>query len=61
MEAYLKNFEEVLDKGLKPLDTVVLRNTDPAHNSPDEKLRAGEGQSATAPPLELTPVQQPEK
>ena len=55
MDAYLKNFEQVLDKGLKPLGTVVLRNTDPAHNSPDEKLRAGEGRSAPAPELLAAP------
>ncbi len=57
MDAYLKNFEDVLDKGIKPLGTVVLRNTDPAHNSPDEKLRAGEG--PVTPAAWLDPIGAP--
>ena len=51
LEAYLKNFETVLDKGLKPLGTVVLRNTDPLHNSPDEKLRSTDGHEPGGQPL----------
>lgn len=51
LEAYLKNFETVLEKGLNPLGAVVLRNTDPLHNSPDEKLRSADGRESQAPPL----------
>lgn len=39
MEAYAQDLNKIMDKGLNPLGQIVLRNTDPAHNTQDEKMR----------------------
>lgn len=39
MEAYAQDLNKILDQGLNPLGQIVLRNTDPAHNTREEKLR----------------------
>ena len=39
MEAFAKDLGSIMDQGLKPIGQVVLRNTDPAHNTKDEKMR----------------------
>jgi hypothetical protein len=39
MEAFAKDLNGLVDQGLKPLGQIVLRNTDPAHNTANEQLR----------------------
>ena len=39
MEAFAKDLGSIMDQGLKPIGQVVLRNTDTAHNTKDEKMR----------------------
>ena len=47
MEAYSKDLNRIVSEGLNPLGQIVLRNTDPAHNTPDEKLRSDVAAPAT--------------
>jgi hypothetical protein len=54
LQAYSQDLNKILDQGLNPLGQVMLRNTDPAHNSPDERLRSGDG-AAPDKPLLATP------
>ena len=39
MEAFAKDLGSIMDQGLKPIGQIVLRNTDPAHNTKNEKMR----------------------
>ncbi len=47
LEAYSKELNRMVSEGLNPLAQVVLRNTDPAHNTADEKLRSDVAAPAT--------------
>ena len=62
MEAYAQDLNKIMDKGLNPLGQIVLRNTDPAHNTPDEKMRTDSAtpggavrEPTAAPELKPTP------
>lgn len=56
MDAFAKDLGGIMDQGLKPLGQIVLRNTDPAHNTKDEKMR----QDGPAPgETNATPINSP--
>jgi len=55
MEAYAKDMGRIMDQGLKPLGQIVLRNTDPAHNTTNEKMR----QHDAPTPGDENPMAQP--
>ena len=56
MQEYANDLNKIISQGLNPIGQVMLRNTDPAHNSPDEKLRSGD--VAKPAPLLIAPVEQ---
>jgi HAMP domain-containing protein len=53
MEAFAKDLNGLVDQGLKPLGQIVLRNTDPAHNTANEQLRQ-DGAPASIPPTAVS-------
>lgn len=55
MEAYAKDLSGIVDQGLKPLGQIVLRNTDPAHNTANEQMRQ-DGAPANPAPIEVKPA-----
>jgi hypothetical protein len=57
MEAYAEELNTIIVDGLNPLGQVVLRNTDPAHNTASERLLTTDGASeaATTPELSAEP------
>ena len=60
LEAFAKDLGSIMDQGLKPIGQIVLRNTDPVHNTKDEKMRE-DGPApgtSTAAPVE-TPTREP--
>lgn len=55
MEAFAKDLSGIVDQGLKPLGQMVLRNTDPAHNTANEQMRQ-DGAPASPAPIEVKPT-----
>jgi hypothetical protein len=57
LDAYAKDLNRILDQGLNPLGQIMLRNTDVAHNAPNERTAPVDGNQAPPTPLlEVTPA-----
>lgn len=58
LQAYANDLNGIIDQGLKPLGQVVLRNTDPAHNTANEKMRQ-DAPAAALPVASTAPSEAP--
>ena len=59
LESYANDLNRIIDQGLNPLGQVMLRNTDVAHNAPNERGAAVDGGQAPAAPILAVPSASP--
>ena len=53
LDTYAADLNRIIDQALVPLGQIVLRNTDPAHNTRDEQIRRSD--DGAAAPLDAPP------
>ena len=59
LDSYAKDLNRIFDQGLNPLAQFLLRNTDVAHNAPNERGAAVDGAQAQAAPVLVVPESAP--